>query len=224
LLSTTQIKEETLLAILLLNTEKPGPQSKILIDLVSYSAGLVFSSFEAESSALVDGLEWCHSHLKSCYFQSTLFLIDSKSALTLLSSTPAFLLPKSFWDIWDLSDYFSSRVALSFQWVPGHAGLLEKNGQTHLPKPEQHSPLLMFPAPWLQLLQRLVTLTTLCGDEIFLTTFFPARFLRFPRRNWLFPILSTVNCLDFAATVTAFFCPNGRRILHAAPADTLCTI
>jgi len=34
-----------------------------------------------------------------------------------------FLQPKSFWDIWDLSDLLSSCVALSFQWVPGHAGL-----------------------------------------------------------------------------------------------------
>jgi len=27
------------------------------------------------------------------------------------------------WDIWDLSDSLSSRVALSFQWIPGHTGL-----------------------------------------------------------------------------------------------------
>jgi len=83
----------------------------------------------------------------------------------------------------------------------------EINGQTRLPKPEQHSPLLMFPVPWLRLLQRLDKLATLCGDKLFLTTPSPARFLGFPRRNWPFPILSAVNCLDFAATVTTFFCP-----------------
>jgi len=33
---------------------------------------------------------------------------------------PAFLKPKSFWDIWDLSDSFSSHVVLSFHWIPGH--------------------------------------------------------------------------------------------------------
>jgi len=65
--------------------------------------------------------------------------------------------------------------------------------------------LPMFPASWLRLLQRLDTLVTLCGDELFLTTPSPARFLRFLRRNWLFPVLSDMNCLDFAATVTAFF-------------------
>jgi len=41
----------------------------------------------------------------------------------LLSSAPAFLQPKFFWDIWDLSNSLSFRVAVSFQWVPGHAGL-----------------------------------------------------------------------------------------------------
>jgi len=113
---------------------------------LSYSAGLVSSSFSAESSALVQGLEWCHSHLKSCHFQSTLFLTDFQSALILLSSAPAFLQPKSSWDIWDLSDSRSSRVALSFQCVPGHAGL-PGNEPVDLPKPEQHSPLPvpMFP-------------------------------------------------------------------------------
>jgi len=50
---------------------------------LSYSAGPVSSNFSAESSALVHGLEWCHSHLKSCHFQSILFLTDSQSALTL---------------------------------------------------------------------------------------------------------------------------------------------
>jgi len=55
-------------------------------------------------------------------------------------------------------------------------------------------------------LQRLDTLAILCGDELFLTTPSPARFLRFPRKYWLFPVLSAVNYLGFAATVTAFFC------------------
>jgi len=80
-------------------------------------------------------------------------------------------------------------------------------GQTRLPKPEKHSPLPMFYAPWLRLLQRLDALSTVCGDELFLTTLSPARFLRFPRRNWPFSVLSAVNYLDFAAMVTAFFCP-----------------
>jgi len=58
------------------------------------------------------------------------------------------LQPKFFWDIWDLSDTLSSLVALSFQWVPPAVMLdfQEMNGQTRSPKPEQHSPIPMFPA------------------------------------------------------------------------------
>jgi len=81
------------------------------------------SRFPAESLALVRGLEWCHFHLNICHFQSILFLTDSQSALALLSTAPAFPQPKCFWNIWDLSDFLSSRVAISFQWVPGHAKL-----------------------------------------------------------------------------------------------------
>jgi len=61
--------------------------------------------------------------MKTCHFQLVLFLTDSQSALALLSTAPAFIQPKSFWDIWDLSESLSSRVALSFQWISGHAGL-----------------------------------------------------------------------------------------------------
>jgi len=75
--------------------------------------------------------------------------------------------------------------------------LPEMNGQTRSPKLEQHFPLLMFPAHRPRLLQRLDTLATLCGDEIFLTTPSSARFLRFPQRNWPFPsyLLWTISTL-----------------------------
>jgi len=59
---------------------------------LSYSAGLISSSFSVEFLALVYGLEWCHFHLKTCHFQSALFLTNSQSALALLSMAPAFLL------------------------------------------------------------------------------------------------------------------------------------
>jgi len=78
---------------------------------LSNSAGPISSSFSAESFALVHGLEWCHYHLKSCHFQSALFLTDSQSASTLLSKAPAFLQPKFFWDISDLSDSLSSHCS-----------------------------------------------------------------------------------------------------------------
>jgi len=90
--------------------------------------------------------------IKICQFQST---------LALFSMAPAFLQPKSFWHIWDL-DSFSSRVALSFQWLPRHpnnelADSLTKTGAKF--------PLSMFPTCWPWLLQRLDTVTTLFGDK-----------------------------------------------------------
>jgi len=69
-----------------------------------YLSGLISFSFSDESIALIHCLEWCHYHLKTCHFQSTLFLTDSQLALAFLSTDPAFLQPKSFWDNWDLSD------------------------------------------------------------------------------------------------------------------------
>jgi len=100
----------------------PNPQ-RCSSSSLTYSAGLVSSSFSAESLALVHGLEWCYSHLNSCHFQSALFLTDFQSALTLLSTALARFQPKSLWDIWDLFDSLSSSVALSFQWIPGHVRL-----------------------------------------------------------------------------------------------------
>jgi len=91
--------------------------------------------FSAESLTLVQGLEWC---LKTYHFQS---------ALALLSTAPVFLQPKSFWDIWDLSDSLSSHVALSFHWVPSHAGLPGKELADSLAKTRATLPFTHVPSP-----------------------------------------------------------------------------
>ena len=59
----------------------------------------------------------------TCKFQSVFFLTDSQSALSILSSTPSYLLPESLWNVWSLASFLSNNITLSFQWVPGHAGL-----------------------------------------------------------------------------------------------------
>ena len=59
----------------------------------------------------------------TCKFQSVLFLTDSQSALSILSSVPTYLLPESLWNVWSLASSLSNNTTLSFQWVPGHAGL-----------------------------------------------------------------------------------------------------
>ena len=60
----------------------------------------------------------------TCKFQLILFLTDSQSALSILSSAPSYLLPESLWNVWSLASSLSNNTILSFQWVPGHAGLL----------------------------------------------------------------------------------------------------
>jgi len=61
-----------------------------------------------------------------------------------------------------------SRVALSFQWIPGHAGLPGNERADSFAQTGATLPVT--PSPWLQLLQRLDTLANLCGDELFMET------------------------------------------------------
>ena len=90
---------------------------------LSFSSGPVASSFTAETFALRQGLAWCAGHLVTCGFQAVLFLSDSRSAHSILSSAPSYLLPESLWNVWSLASSLSNNTTLSFQWVPGHAGL-----------------------------------------------------------------------------------------------------
>ena len=59
----------------------------------------------------------------TCKFQSVLFLTNSQSALSIVSSAPSYLLPESLCNVWSLASSLSNNTILSFQWVPGHAGL-----------------------------------------------------------------------------------------------------
>jgi len=59
----------------------------------------------------------------------------SQLAFALLSTAPAFLQPKSIWNIWDLSDFLSSRMAQSSTVTLDHPVI---NWPTCLPKLEQH--------------------------------------------------------------------------------------
>jgi len=132
---------------------------------LSCSAGPVSSSFSAESSVLVHGLEGCRSHLESCHFLSAFFLADSRSAFALLSSAPAFLrIP--------LGCLGSFRLPLfpcgsGLPVAPGRAGLPGNERWTRLPDPGRRSLLPVFLPPWLGLLQRLDTLATLRGTGTF---------------------------------------------------------
>ena len=53
---------------------------------LSFSAGPVCSSFSAEARAILHALQWTRQHSQVCRLSSALFLTDSRSVLSLLSS------------------------------------------------------------------------------------------------------------------------------------------
>jgi len=153
------------------------------------------SSLSAESLALVRGLEWCHYHLKTCHFQSALFLIDSQSNLALLFTAPAFSYQSPsgiFWTSWLPIFPRSSKFTLGLLDFPA------TNWQTRSPKPEQHS-------------------SSPIKDKAYLLYDLETKFFsQFPclpdsfgvlRGTGHFSVSLAVKYPDFAATVTAFFCP-----------------
>ena len=81
-------------------------------------------------------------------FQSVLFLTDSQSALCILSSAPSYLLPESLWYVWSLASSLSNNTSLSFQWVPGHAGLPRNEKADLLAKTGASLPTDAIPSPF----------------------------------------------------------------------------
>ena len=84
----------------------------------------------------------------TCKFQSVLFLTDSQSALCILSSAPSYLLPESLWYVWSLASSLSNNTSLSFQWVPGHAGLPRNEKADLLAKTGASLPTDAIPSPF----------------------------------------------------------------------------
>ena len=82
---------------------------------LSFSTGPIASSFTAETFAFKHRLAWCTRHVMTCKFQSVLFLTESQSALSILSSAPSYLLPESLWNVWSLASSLSNNTTLSFQ-------------------------------------------------------------------------------------------------------------
>ena len=123
---------------------------------LSFSTGPIASSFTAETFALKQSLDWCTSHLMTCKFQSVLFLTDSQSALSILSSAPSYLLPESLWDVWSLASSLPNNTTLSFQWVRSHAGLPGNEKADLLAKAGASLPTNAIPCPLPQSLPKSV--------------------------------------------------------------------
>ena len=114
---------------------------------LSFSSGPIASSFTAETFPLKQGLDWCTNHLLTRKFQSILFLTDSQSTLSILSSAPSYLLPASLWNIWSFTSSLSNNITLNFQWVPGLAGLPGNENADLLAKAGASLPTDTIPCP-----------------------------------------------------------------------------
>ena len=84
----------------------------------------------------------------TCKFQSVLFLTDSQSAFCILSLAPSYRLPESLWYVWSLASFLSNNTNLSFQWVPGHAGLPRNEKADLLAKTGASLPTDAIPSPF----------------------------------------------------------------------------
>ena len=163
----------------------------------------------------------------TCKFQSVLFLTDSQSALSILSSAPSYLLPESLWNVWFLTSSLSNNTTLSFQWVPGHAGLPGNENADLLAKAGASLPTDAIPFPLPQSLPKSVIPNTTIGDVTSPTPIWTSKSPESLRRNCSFLAPFAVSFPVFAAMATAFFYPHiftgsvGRRILLVVPVDTL---
>ena len=110
------------------------------------------------------GLDWCTNHLMSCKFRSFFFFTDSQSTLSVLSSAPSYLLPESLWNVCSLTSSLSNNTTLSFQWIPGHAGLPGNENAYLLAKTGASLPTDVIPCPLPQSLPKSVTPSTTIGD------------------------------------------------------------
>ena len=162
----------------------------------------------------------------TCKFQSVLFLTDSQSALCILSSAPSYRLPESLWYVWYLASSLSNNTSLSFQWVPGHAGLPRNEKADLLAKTGASLPTDAIPSPFPPVSAKVrycqyrnwrrhishshlnFQVQSLFGGSFFLAPYAVS-----------FPV--------FAAMVTVFFYLHiftgsvGKRILIVVPVDTL---
>ena len=171
---------------------------------LSFSAGPVCSSFSAEACAILHALCWSRPHHKVCHFFSLLFLSDSRSVLTTLSSPPPFLSSQTLWQIWqELSSLSSCSIRL--QWVPGHSFLPGNDAADELARRGALLAPSAIPCSLSPFISRIHSFLFSDWRRTVSSKFLTHRFPRFPLRNLCSLVMLAVSSLVFAATDTAFF-------------------
>ena len=165
-----------------------------------------------------------------------LLLLDSRSVLATLSSSPFFLLPQFLWQTWrELSSLSSCSITL--QWVPGHSFLPGNDAADELADEERYSRPLQSLVISLLLSFVSTLLYPRTGGVLSHRNSLTHKLLDF-HRGTCAPLSRSLCSLVYAATDTAYcHAPISlglaeSRILPATPADTrprtplisLCTV
>jgi len=132
-------------------------------------AGPISSDYSAEFLALVHGLEWCHSHLKTCHFQSALSRTDSQSVIAFHSTAPSPTKVLGYLD--PLRRPFlpcSSKLPVG----PDHVRFCGTELADSLAKTGATLPFAHVPSLLASDIAKIAIPAILIGDEIFLTTLF----------------------------------------------------
>ena len=163
----------------------------------------------------------------TCKFQSVLFLTDSQSALSILSSAPTYLLPESLWNVWSLASSLSKNITLSFQWLPGHAGLPGNEKADLLAKTGASLPTDAIPSPLLLVIAKVRYSQYRNWRRHTSHSHLNFQVPEVSSEEFLLSRSIRMSSLAFAAMVTVFFYlliftgSVGRRILIVVPVDTL---
>ena len=163
----------------------------------------------------------------TCKFQSVLFLTDSQSALSVLSSAPSYLLPESLWYVWSLASSLSNNTSLSFQWVPGHAGLPRNEKAELLAKTGASLPTDAIPSPFPSVSAKVRYCQYRNWRRHISHSYLNFQVPKVSLEGSFFLAPYAVSSSVFAAVVTVFFYLHiftesvGKRILIVVPVDTL---